>query len=48
MPRVLDEIIAASADDCEAIEAAGAHRIELCAAMALGGITPSLGLSDRI
>ena len=43
-PRVLVEIIASSADDCEIIQAAGADRIELCGAMALGGTTPSLGL----
>ncbi len=45
MPNpILVEIIACSADDCEAIEGAGARRIELCAAIALGGLTPSLGL----
>ncbi|MER3496571.1 MAG: copper homeostasis protein CutC [Armatimonadota bacterium] len=42
--RVVVEIIACSADDCEIIEASGADRIELCAAIALGGLTPSLGL----
>ena len=38
------EIIGCSVDDCVAIEGAGAHRIELCAAIALGGLTPSIGL----
>ena len=43
MTNLLVEIIASSADDCAAIEAAGAHRIELCAALVLGGLTPSFG-----
>jgi len=40
---VLVEIIASSPDDCVRVEQAGAHRIELCAALALGGLTPSIG-----
>jgi copper homeostasis protein len=40
---MLVEIIASSPDDCVAIEAAGAHRIELCSALVLGGLTPSFG-----
>ena len=40
----LVEIIGSSVDDCLAIEAAGAHRVELCAALPLGGLTPSLGV----
>lgn len=40
---VLVEIIGSTVDDCLAIEAAGAHRVELCAALPMGGLTPSLG-----
>ena len=43
-PPVLVEIIACSVDDCLTVEAAGAHRIELCGGIALGGLTPSIGL----
>lgn len=37
------EIIAASAGDAEAAAAGGADRLELCSALALGGLSPSLG-----
>lgn len=40
---MLIEVIASSAEDCAAIQRAGAHRIELCAALVLGGLTPSVG-----
>ena len=43
MPILL-EIIATSAEDCATIERHGGERIELCAALALGGLTPSAGL----
>ncbi|MDQ2986880.1 MAG: copper homeostasis protein CutC [Armatimonadota bacterium] len=43
MANVLVEIIASSPDDCVAIDAAGAGRVELCAALVLGGLTPSFG-----
>ena len=43
MPILL-EIIATSADDCTVIERHGGERIELCTALALGGLTPSAGL----
>ncbi|MFO7634410.1 MAG: copper homeostasis protein CutC [Caldilinea sp.] len=44
---ILLEIIATSAEDCPVIERAGGDRIELCAALALGGLTPSTGLVQR-
>src|SRR5271165_5088988 len=43
MARILLEIIASTVDDCVAAESGGADRIELCAAIATGGLTPSLG-----
>jgi copper homeostasis protein len=42
--RVILEIAVASSADAEAAEAGGADRLELNSAMALGGLTPSLGL----
>jgi len=41
--KVLVEIIASSPDDCVVVEQAGADRIELCSALVLGGLTPSIG-----
>lgn len=43
MARVLLEIIASTVNDCLAAESGGADRIELCAAITTGGLTPSLG-----
>jgi copper homeostasis protein len=40
---ILLEIVASTVDDCLAAEGGGADRIELCAAIATGGLTPSLG-----
>lgn len=42
-PGMTLEIVAQSADDALAAEANGADRIELVSALALGGLTPSLG-----
>lgn len=43
LASILLEIVASTADDCIAVESGGADRIELCAAIATGGLTPSLG-----
>lgn len=43
MAEILLEIVASTVDDCLAAESGGADRIELCAAVANGGLTPSLG-----
>src|SRR5687767_5407760 len=42
LPMTL-EIITASLDDARAAAAGGADRFELCSALAVGGLTPSLG-----
>jgi copper homeostasis protein len=41
---ILLEVIATSLEDCLAAQTEGADRIELCSALPLGGLTPSLGL----
>jgi copper homeostasis protein len=41
------EAVCCSADDCAEAEAGGANRVELCSAMVLGGLTPSLGTLDE-
>ena len=43
MANILLEIVASTVDDCLAAESGGADRIELCAAISEGGLTPSLG-----
>jgi copper homeostasis protein len=40
---MLLEIVASTVNDCIAAESGGADRIELCAAIAEGGLTPSMG-----
>lgn len=46
--RVLLEVIAASARDARAAEKGGADRLEVCSALPLGGLTPSLGTICQI
>jgi copper homeostasis protein len=48
MPNGLLEICAASLEDVLASEAAGARRVELNSAIALGGLTPSMGLIELV
>ncbi len=43
MPCCLLETIAVSADDARAAATGGADRFEVCSALALGGLTPSIG-----
>jgi copper homeostasis protein len=43
LANILLEIIASTVDDCLTAESGGADRIELCAAIGTGGLTPSLG-----
>jgi copper homeostasis protein len=46
MKQVLVEVCVGSLADVEASVAAGADRLELCGALELGGLTPSLGLAE--
>jgi copper homeostasis protein len=45
---VLIEVAAESVEDAVAAEQGGADRIELCAALDLGGLTPSIGLYQEV
>jgi copper homeostasis protein len=43
MPDLLVEAVCCTVDECLEAEANGADRIELCSALVVGGLTPSLG-----
>jgi copper homeostasis protein len=47
MPQILLEICCGSIDDAIESEKGGADRIELCSALFLGGLTPSIGTIDE-
>lgn len=47
LPSVTLEVCTENVAGVLAAEAAGAHRIELCSALAEGGVTPSLGLFQQ-
>jgi copper homeostasis protein len=48
MSRILIEVAMESVEDAIAAEEGGADRLELCAALDLGGLTPSLGMYDAV
>jgi copper homeostasis protein len=48
MSRILIEVAMESVDDAIAAEEGGADRLELCSALDLGGLTPSLGLYETV
>lgn len=45
---ILLEVVAGSVDEALAAEQAGADRIELCSALPVGGLTPSLGMAKHV
>lgn len=45
---ILTEIVCSTVADACAAEAGGADRIELCTGLAVGGLTPSLGLLEAV
>ena len=48
MKRVLIEVAVETVEDAEAATAGGADRLELCAALDLGGLTPTLGALHEV
>ena len=48
MPRVQLEVCVETVADAVAAAAGGADRLELCASLKVGGLTPSLGTYSRV
>ncbi len=48
LPRVLLEVAVASVEDALAAQSGGGDRLELNAALAVGGLTPSLGMLTEV
>ena len=48
MTRILIEAAVETVEDAEAATAGGADRLELCAALDLGGLTPTLGMLREV
>ena len=48
MTRILIEAAVETVDDAEAATKGGADRLELCAALDLGGLTPTLGMLHEV
>lgn len=46
--KLLLEVCIGSLDDAHSAEQAGADRLELCGALELGGLTPSIGLVEQV
>lgn len=46
--RIQVELVISSLEDAAAAQAAGADRFELCSALALGGLTPSIGTLELV
>ena len=47
MPQILIEACCGSVEEAIAAQVAGADRIELCAALPTGGVTPSWGMLEE-
>jgi len=48
LAKILLEVVAGSVDEALAAADAGADRIELCSALPVGGLTPTIGLAGEV